>query len=606
MYLCFFFQMRWAKAYSIQRYILWQDTMSVSPDWAADNKSYDGDHQCMFRESHDPWLIALETNDVATVRRMLDEEDKEGQEVLLEGWIDTDVFWTALGGGVTDKEAFGIRRAFVLAAVCGSLEVLEELVDRGINVCQTDGLGNNVVHSLIIYSSQLHDFEKLHVKVYHHLKSILPDNLIEELILSENSDGLRPVELAAHYQTLRIMEAIYNTPGHYVHESHTCGMMSSTHYQIDEYEGLEPTRPLHKSPMSLLVHLGHKKLEDDYTKQIFTKSLFAKWISCRRKSFAWLALVWFLIRLFVISMAFLAAGLTSPAVSPSGSCGYDPGLSDGARMVCIVVLLVFAIIGLSFDAWDVVHLGSVFPAFSKRYAVNQGYRFVRYWNYRIAQALFNFSAAVLCVNKLCGHYGDSSMPAYWTEVFIVTLAICSIWSLLFFGQLTESLGNYITATQRMMNDLFKFGALLMVFILPFIFAFGHFVLPDGNNTCPAEFTGVASSLYSGFEISQNLQDLRAYSSPSKEGLWLAHVAYVILVVILLLNFLISIFSDSYAAVAANPDIIFELQWLSVIVTIDSRVPTCLRPVLHKIKRRHFAAEGRLGKLAVKTFETKKV
>ena len=580
--------------------------MSDPPDWATGNKPADGGSQHMFKEDHDCWLTALKTNDVDTVRQMLEEADKEEREVLLEGWINTDVFWTDVDGGVTDKEAFGLRRAFPLAAVCGSLDVLQELVERGINACQTDHLGNNAVHSIIIYSSLLHNFEQIHVKVYQHFRSILHDDVIEEMILAENSDGLRPVELAAHYQTLRILEAIYNTPGHYVQKSHTCGMMTTIHYEIDEYEGIAATRPLHMSPMVFLVHLGHKKLDDDYTRYFFTRSLFANWISSRRKSFAVLVVIWFLIRLFVISMAFLSTGLTSPTVTTSSLCGYDPGLSDRSRMACTILLLVVAVMGLIFDVWDVAHMGRVFPEFRKRYVVHQGYRFVRYWNYRLAQALFNLSAVVLCINKICGYYGGSSMPIYWTAVFIVILTICSIWSLLFFGQLIESLGNYITATQRMMNDLFRFGVLFMVFILPFTITFGNFMLPDDNGTCPDEFTGVASSLYSGFEISQNIQDLREYSSPSKEGLWLAHVAYVTLIVILMLNFLISIFNDSYAAVAANPDIIFELQWLSVLVTIDGRVPTCLRPLLHKIKRRHFAVEGRLGKLAVKTFETKKL
>ena len=582
--------------------------MSISPEMKTENKSSDGDLRRMYTAEHYSWLLALEKNDVETVLRMLEEADSDEREVLLEGWIDTDLFWKHMGGDGDDmkqQEALMVCRPFPLAAVCASVEVMEELVKQGINACQVDGLGNNVVHAMIIYSSQHQEWEEHYLKVYGHLTSVLPDNGIEELILAENTDGLRPVELAAYYQALRILNAIYNTPGHYVHKSLSCGMMSIIRYHIDEYEGLEPTRPFEKSPLFILVHLGHKKLDDDYTKYFFTKSFFATWMSSKRKSYMLIVLLWFLIRLFVISVAFLAAGLTSPVAS-TVVCGYKPGLSDGARMAFTVIMLVFAVMGLSFDVWDMMHLSRGFPAFRKRYAPHQGHRFVRYWNYRATHVLFNVSAVVLCINKICGHYGETSMPIYWTEVFIVTFTICSIWALLFFGQLTESLGNYITATQQMINDLFRFGMLIMMFIVPFMFTFGNFMLRDTSGTCPAEYTGVASSLYSGFEISQNLQDIRGFASPNKEGLWLAHVAYVILVVILLLNFLISIFTDSYATVAANPDIIYELQWLSVLATIDGRIPTCLRPLLHKMKRQFFAVEGSLEKLAVKTFEMKKI
>ena len=578
--------------------------MSVSPVQTKYNKSVNGGPR-VFREDHVPWLTALKTDDVDTIRRLLDEADEEEQELLLEGWIDIDVFWLDLDECITDKEAYAIRRSFPLAASCGSLGVLDELIKRGINICQTDDIGNNVVHSLVIFASLHQSVEEREVEVYQYLKSKLPSYEMESLILAENTDGLRPVELAGLYQTLRMVEAIYNTQGHYLYKSQTCGMMSIMHYHIDEYEGILPTRTVHKSPMKFLVHLGGKKLDDDYTKHFFTKGLFADWMKCRRKSFAWVIVVWLLIRLFVICMAFLAAALTSPAATASITCGYDPGLSDEGRMVCTLLLLVFAVMGLVLDVWDAVNIAVNLPAAHKRYMAKQGTMIARFSNYRIAQALFNTSIVVLCINKICGHYMDSSMPPYCTEVFIVTFTICTIWSLLYFGQLLGSLGNYITATQLMINSLLYFGALIMLFVFPFTFTFGHLAVPGENSTCPDEFSSVASALYSAFEISQGMQDIRAYASPSKEGLWLAHVAYVILVVILLLNFLISIFTDAYVAVAANPEIIFELQWLSVLAIIDYRVPNCVRPLLHRVKKRYFAVVGSQEAIAVKTFETRK-
>ena len=65
--------------------------MSVSPVQTKYNKSVNGGPR-VFREDHVPWLTALKTDDVNTIRRLLDEADEEEQELLLEGWIDIDVF----------------------------------------------------------------------------------------------------------------------------------------------------------------------------------------------------------------------------------------------------------------------------------------------------------------------------------------------------------------------------------------------------------------------------------------------------------------------------------------------------------------------------------
>ena len=75
--------------------------------------------------------------------------------------------------------------------------------------------------------------------------------------------------------------------------------------------------------------------------------------------------------------------------------------------------------------------------------------------------------------------------------------------------------------------------------------------------------------------------------------------YVTLVAILLLNFLIAMFSDSYTILANNPEVLTTIQWLSLIATLDSRLPRCLRRVSSSLKRKYFTYQD--GRVYVKFY-----
>ena len=70
---------------------------------------------------------------------------------------------------------------------------------------------NNIIHTLIIHTSR-HQ-ELLHLKMYDYIVALISHEKLTSLLLAENADGLRPVELAAYFHTLRLLDAILRTAG---------------------------------------------------------------------------------------------------------------------------------------------------------------------------------------------------------------------------------------------------------------------------------------------------------------------------------------------------------------------------------------------------------
>ena len=340
-----------------------------------------------FTAEHNPWIKALKEDDVQTVHAMLQEANDKQKYKLLEGWIDTDVFWDSLEDRKSaNKTLFSIRRSFSLAAVCGSVNVLKELVNHGVNVCQTDSNGHNVLHSLVIYSSQSQTFEESHVCVYRYIKTLIPADRMEELLLCENVDGLIPLELAGILQTLRFIKAIFDTRGHYKRKSNNSGLMTINEYNVDDYEGMENTRSRYKSPMYALVNLGNDKLNDPYTREFFSTGIIDEWLRCRRNANKWLVLAWFILRLTFLSLALFGTTISIPTDVSEEVCGYIPEFQPSTLICLISLLIVFSLLCLACGVYDRVVMRMSNPPDFSKYDFDRGGSVVCYWAYRVMQS----------------------------------------------------------------------------------------------------------------------------------------------------------------------------------------------------------------------------
>ena len=553
-----------------------------------------------YGEIQETWLTAVMNDDVEMVQQQLHQACDDERYLLLEGWISSDSFWSNWKCKAAEMQyIMTVQRPLSLAAVCGAYRVIHVLYSSGIDVFQTDKLGNTVIHTLIIHTSRQEAKESKYLEMFDYLARLLPRAVFSKLLLVENTSSLRAVEMAAHLQTFCLMDAIFKSPGPYRIELAKCGTISIDQYDVTEYECDFQCRPWAYSPMFLLVLLKSAKLKSVFTTEFFTTGIIGKWLEIRKKIYLPFVILWAAVRLLVILTAFFPAGLTDSAAAETKVCGLTIPMSPSVKLASGISLITVTTLWLLYDIYDIIRYYRLYKPWTETYAQLQGQQVVRYKFYRINQFLLNFIILIACVNRMSWHMWGYSLPLYPAQMLFVIIVTSSVWSMLYFAQLIPIIGTYVIATQRMLYNLTKFFIIMMIFITPFAIMFPKFIFRNDDGTCPDEFSSAVSPWYTSFTTILNMNNFRSFNAPSKESLWLIHVMYTTIIAVLLLNFLIAIFADSYSEVANNPEVITNIQWMAIIATIDFRMPRCLYPLVRWMKQRYFSYTN--GRLYVKDF-----
>ena len=541
-----------------------------------------------FTFDHEDWLNAVMENDVEAVRLQLGRSSEEAKDLLLEGWICDDTFWACWPSNEAESQKImTLHRPLSLAAVCGSCDVIQELHIAGIDMFQADKLENNVIHTLIIHANRNPEKELMYLDVFIKIKTLMSKEAFNRMLVTENLCGTKPLELAAHFQTFRLMNAILTTPGVYLKKQAKCGTLSIDGYDVTDYESDTECRPWVNSPMFLLLFLRCSKLNDEFTTKFITSGLISRWVKIRKNIYFPFIVFWAAVRLLSIFLAFFPAALGDPQGTDNATCGTYIHVPKSVNTVAIITLIALTTFALLYDIYDMVRLYRLNTRWMEIFTPIKGHCVVHYVFYRVVEVILNLVMLVMCLNKIIWHHWGHHLPIYLGQVMFVIMTCCSVWSLLFFAQLMPVVGTYVMATQRMLHSFTKFGLIILIFVLPFGFIFPKFISRNSDGTCPEEFNSTVSSFYTSFTIILNMVDFRSFDAPSKESLWLIHVFYTTFVAVLLLNFLIAIFSDTFKEIADNPEVICVIQWLSIMASIDFRLPRFMRTIVKRLKRRNF-------------------
>ena len=164
---------------------------------------------------------------------------------------------------------------------------------------------------------------------------------------------------------------------------------------------------------------------------------------------------------------------------------------------------------------------------------------------------------------------------------VIVMAYVSTWSMLYFAQLFPYIGYFVNTIQRMLTIMFQFILVYLMIFLPFPHAFQILLRSNSCDTVPG-FQSFAQAAYSVFRIMLNMEDLTWYDTKSSSAAFTLHIIFVFMVVILLINFLVALMSNSVDEVEAN-EAIMLIQRLSVVTLIEWRL---LYPFVFIYRRLH--------------------
>ena len=552
------------------------------------------------------WLEALKGNDMNKATQIFTLAFPHFKEFLLNGVIrcydeyKKEKTWSLTNAN--EDMRFCITKPLHAAAVYHSNDILRFLYASGIDVFQVDDWGNNVFHKLIQAASVDTINESRYGETLVHIRNLLSDVEVKQLMLAENSFALRPLEFATFHGCLDIMDRILETKGVYLYKEKRVGYNIVQYFDVSDYEMFDKNIPprFYCSPMVFLMFMETSRVEKCHAHTVVKSTLPDLLISAKIKMNWPFLCVWFLFRVLYTTLFFAAAlnkkwpVLSNVFNDTSSSTGITPICTSQDIEERIELWYTLSILSAIILIHDLVE----YVRFRRRYFPRM-YAKLRQRNIVTHADFFNATQILTCLSMLgitCCQMlrkQHTDIPITIDHFFFGWVSYGCVWSLLYFFQVLPWMSIYAIAVQRMMADFARFMFIFLLFVGVFTLSFHH-VLMGNTAACPKGFENMIESLYSTLLVTVNLVDFRSYDNVDRISIYALHILYVLFVAILLLNFLIGIMSQSFSEVYAQRHLIIRMQRLSLVCSLQLRLAWPMRAIYRKLQTCVYECqEGRL-------------
>ena len=474
----------------------------------------------------------------------------------------------------------------------------------------------NILHSLVAGSSFDDVLEERSVFVYKKLVSLLDESELNKLLMHENSDGLRPLELAVNLGTLVLYEAMQLTPGVYVTKTIEKGVFKEEWIDITEYETYDPGHRRAKSPPFLMAFLDKNVLSNPKDVAIVQSDFITSWMDKKMKSTWFIIVFWAFLRIIYAALFFiyitkgqknqnidtetttrgnLFNNTSIPAYQPQRDCENEYmyfTASPTVGQVMVFYSIIHSILCISTTILsrrqynlDKLDLYRTKLTRKKNCILDHSFYVV---NHMITNILYVLGE-VLVILDLEGTHT-------LVNILVILTCITSVWSVVYFIHVLPSIGYFAIVLQRMVYVLIQFIVVFVLVMLPFPHAF--YRLLQGTDGCAnLEFSpSFHVTYYNTFTVLLNMVDFTQFESSLGSGdyilLLLLHNFYVFLLPILLINFLIALLSASVGEVHERKEVVMAIQKLCVITQAQRHMQQfwCMRSLWKHIQRKYFQVE----------------
>ena len=487
------------------------------------------------------------------------------------------------------KECLFQEPLLLFQALLQGQETFEILLEAGACLMLTDQQGFNVCHFLVVVSYVILGMEDKCISIYNDLKTSLFHRDLKTLLQMEDHEGLRPLELAVHLGCIQIFHAVFNTHGLYLLKSGPHGFYYIKEYDITEHEAVNWGNRRNKSPLSLLTTVDGRILADDIALRSITTGPIGHWTSRKMKCNAPFILMWAFLPLLSIATFYLLVGfdanvlhnLVSAYVNRFNITLINERDANMTDLFCNVTDWYGVYANPNIIMFSIIYFWIFFPI-SVFWEMAEGFITLIFhlnkWkkcfgesknllastvHYRMCQFLFCF-VGVIWITIYTAYF-----PNRYLEMGVIVMAYVSTWSMLYFAQLFPYIGYFVNTIQRMLTIMFQFILVYLMIFLPFPHAFQILLRSNSCDAVPG-FQSFAQAAYSVFRIMLNMEDLTWYDTKPSSAAFTLHIIFVFMVAILLINFLVSLMSNSVDEVEAN-EAIMLIQRLSVVTLIEWRL-----------------------------------
>ncbi len=561
------------------------------------------------------WYDAIVHDRHDAVRHHLHTSNTEFRRRLLNASFDK---LTVNCFGLNDKpdsfsfETFQVFRPFNLALAYGaSKETISLLLSNGVDLALTDHHGNTCFHVMVTMAFLKPEREELMRDVFNMVSSFLSRTELNIILLQEDQSGFRPLEVAAHYGTFVLFLDMFHTPGGCFSKESTTGIYHKQYFDITEYESTLGSRR-DRSPLTLLGLLDMDAIDRKYSAEAFTRQHLHQWIKFKYRKNLPFFIFWYISRMLLV-LAFTTFDNTflpiEERIVNSNLTAEDVTCFDRTTSMFIsnrtvlmtlgFYLVVHSFLGLLFDLWAMA------VAHSHQYHENSESRnlfktirrskrlVVDYWSYRVSQVTINLGILLSVTVRLLRYQFNFGLSVLMSNFLYLAVLSNIAASFVFFLQLVPKIGFYAVVIQRMSSMFMNYFLILYLTVaVPFMLSFER-VINFGKVECEENFQSMWQALYSTFLVTFNMLDFQGVRASGEQAavLYFIHVAFVLLVGVLLVNFLIALFTYHVGFVLQSSDIIIPVQCIFLMWLAEERIHKILRKFLIQMERKCFITDS---------------
>ena len=471
-----------------------------------------------------------------------------------------------------------------LAAVCDSRRVMELLLEHGADLLQVNSNGNNMLHVLAALASTGTEKEEEDViSTARHIRNIVKPDIYCKLLLTENSDGLRPLELAGHLGAFALFRFYFDTKDLYITREDDHTLYKIQYFEITEYvTGVR----FYQSPLNSLLNVEKGRITTKSVEETYLTDPMRSWVAGICSVNIPVVVIWAMFRIVYISF-FLSCDVSiEKECTGNMTCDNQYAQSVSKSLINIWVVLVISVLIIAIDLVDFIRYILIRPRWLNRVVYDKKRLGMTQLFYRITHFLSVFMVAIMTSVALVDYYRNRL--SYDISGYGVIAGVYGfVWSFLYFFQILPMFGHYVMAVQRMLNDFINFAILFILFFVTY--SVGFYKLLSTTHSLP-EFATFYSSIYGTFRVMLNMVDFRTVSDDISTDVYALHITFTFMIAILLMNFLIATLSSSYEHVMNYRKLFVHMQILSVSMIADGRFQTFLAPLRNYLLRRYFVHE----------------
>ena len=456
----------------------------------------------------------------------------------------------------------------------------------------------NILHCLV-HTSQVggKQAEQQALRVYEWLCEQLPIEVIRELLFAEDRDGLRPLELAAYLGTFHLADRIMHTEGVYKTTIRR-GLYQDDYFDITDYEitsGLAARSD--RSPLSLHIASPFSCSHD--TLSLLQTDPMKAWERAKVKCNVLFIVLWFLARILIVAL-FIVIDLDIQGAIAAKSSSPNEEISNKTEVGSVFTSIICPKARLGIGKATCITLISLLIMFSfltvlkvliyivygilKYVSQNYFKERTKLWKspicldafdcFQFCSAIGTIAYMVFALLFYIRHYtGDIGM-----QVMVIVNMPLFFLEIFYFAIFLERVGHFAAIIHQMIRDLIIF---LLVFC-GFIFTQAY-VLQRIVARCQSGISGFFYYFYYCFRILISSDDPDYF--PNISGLhevW--NMVYIIFGSIMLFNFLIALFTETFSKVISARENILSTARLGAIYKIEALLADFI-PAWYKFNHR---------------------